>query len=210
MGRTHWAPSGSQPWSRWPALRVLRAGLDRGLAGPGDVAGAAAGLGRRPGSRARAHQGRVLRHRLQPDAGMGAPPAGSGPDRHAGRPGPWLGRDRARGTSRAFYGAQYASMAPLFEHHGVQLWTPEVGGRIDCQAEDHEQTMLALGLQSKREIARIRIRVRTAMGDPDPRAGPLPGRPAAVRVPAGRRRAAPEQGARGVGPPGAPAGAGPR
>jgi DNA invertase Pin-like site-specific DNA recombinase len=64
---------------------------------------------------------------------------------------------------RAFYGGQYASMAPLFEHYGVQLWTPEVGGRIDFQAEDHEQTMLALGYQSKREIARTRIRVRTAM-----------------------------------------------
>jgi hypothetical protein len=23
---------------------------------------------------------------------------------------------------RAFYGNQYASMAPLFEHHGIQLW----------------------------------------------------------------------------------------
>ena len=64
---------------------------------------------------------------------------------------------------RAFYGAQYASMAPLFEHYGIQLWTPEVGGRIDFHAEDHEQTMLALGLQSSREIARTRIRVRTAM-----------------------------------------------
>jgi hypothetical protein len=64
---------------------------------------------------------------------------------------------------RAFYGGQYASMAPLFEHYGIQLWTPEVGGRIDFHAEDHEQTMLALGLQSKREIARTRIRVRTAM-----------------------------------------------
>ena len=32
---------------------------------------------------------------------------------------------------RAFYGGQYASMAPLFEHYGVQLWTPEVGGRVD-------------------------------------------------------------------------------
>src|SRR6266566_4688254 len=64
---------------------------------------------------------------------------------------------------RAFYGSQYASMAPLFEHYGIQLWTPEVGGRIDFHAEDHEQTMLALGLQSKREIARTRIRVRTAM-----------------------------------------------
>jgi len=64
---------------------------------------------------------------------------------------------------RAFYGGQYASMAPLFEHYGVQLWTPEVGGRIDFHAEDHEQTMLALGLRSKREITRTRIRVRTAM-----------------------------------------------
>jgi site-specific DNA recombinase len=33
----------------------------------------------------------------------------------------------------------------------------------DWHAEDHEQTMLALGLSSKREITRTRIRVRTAM-----------------------------------------------
>jgi site-specific DNA recombinase len=32
---------------------------------------------------------------------------------------------------RAFYGSQYAAMAPLFEHYGVQLWMPEVGGRVD-------------------------------------------------------------------------------
>ena len=64
---------------------------------------------------------------------------------------------------RAFYAGQYASMAPLFEHYGVQLWMPEVGGRVDWHAEDHEQTMLALGLSSKREITRTRIRVRTAM-----------------------------------------------
>ena len=49
---------------------------------------------------------------------------------------------------RAFYGSQYALMAPLFEHYGVGLWTPEVGGRVDWHAEDHEQTMLALGLSS--------------------------------------------------------------
>ena len=30
---------------------------------------------------------------------------------------------------RAFYGSQYALMAPLFEHYGVQLWMPEAGGR---------------------------------------------------------------------------------
>ena len=64
---------------------------------------------------------------------------------------------------RAFYGNQYASMAPLFEHYGIQLWTPEVGGRVDWHAEDHEATMLALGLSSKRGITRTRIRVRTAM-----------------------------------------------
>jgi hypothetical protein len=29
---------------------------------------------------------------------------------------------------RAFYGSQYALMAPLFEHYGVQLWMPEAAG----------------------------------------------------------------------------------
>ena len=28
---------------------------------------------------------------------------------------------------RAFYGDQYAAMAPLFGHYGIQLWTPEAG-----------------------------------------------------------------------------------
>jgi len=42
---------------------------------------------------------------------------------------------------RAFYASQYASMAPLFEHYDVGLWMPEVGGRVDWHAEDHEQTM---------------------------------------------------------------------
>jgi site-specific DNA recombinase len=64
---------------------------------------------------------------------------------------------------RAFYGDQYAAMAPLFGHYGIQLWTPEAGGRVDFQAESNEQLMLALGWQSKREITRIRVRVRTAM-----------------------------------------------
>jgi Recombinase len=45
----------------------------------------------------------------------------------------------------------------------IQLWTPLVGGRVDFGAEDHEQTMMALGLQSRREVTRTRIRVRTAM-----------------------------------------------
>jgi len=64
---------------------------------------------------------------------------------------------------RAFYGSQYAAMAPLFGHYGVQLWMPEAGGQVDYQCEHDEQTMTALGLSSKREIIRTSIRVRTAM-----------------------------------------------
>jgi hypothetical protein len=36
---------------------------------------------------------------------------------------------------RAFYGNQYGLMAPLFEHHGVQLWLPEAGRRVDFSCE---------------------------------------------------------------------------
>ena len=64
---------------------------------------------------------------------------------------------------RAFYGSQYAAMAPLFEHYRVQLWMPEAGGRVDYASEHDEQAMTVLGLSSKREVARTSIRVRTAM-----------------------------------------------
>jgi DNA invertase Pin-like site-specific DNA recombinase len=64
---------------------------------------------------------------------------------------------------RAFYGSQYAVMAPLFEHYGVQLWMPEAGGRVDYASEHDERAMTVLGLSSKREVARTSIRVRTAM-----------------------------------------------
>jgi len=64
---------------------------------------------------------------------------------------------------RAFYGSQYAAMAPLFEHYGVQLWMPEAGGRVDYASEHDEHAMTVLGLSSKREITRTSIRVRTAM-----------------------------------------------
>ena len=64
---------------------------------------------------------------------------------------------------RAFYGSQYALMAPLFEHYGVQLWMPEAGGRVDFASEHDEQAMTVLGLSSKREVTRTSIRVRTAM-----------------------------------------------
>jgi site-specific DNA recombinase len=64
---------------------------------------------------------------------------------------------------RAFYGSQYASVTPLLEHYGVQLWMPEAGGRVDYASEHDEHAMTVLGLSSKREVARTSIRVRTAM-----------------------------------------------
>ena len=107
---------------------------------------------------------------------------------------------------RAFYGSQFASMAPLFEHHGVQLWMPEVGGRVDFGAEDHEETMMALGLQSKREITRTRIRSAPRWPRrPASRAGTSAG--GRRMGPDRRRPSSSERGARGVGAAGAPAGA---
>lgn len=64
---------------------------------------------------------------------------------------------------RAFYGSQYAFMAPLFEFYRVQLWMPEADGRVDFASEHDEQAMTMLGLSSKREVTRTSIRVRTAM-----------------------------------------------
>jgi hypothetical protein len=85
---------------------------------------------------------------------------------------------------RAFYGGQYTQMAPLFEHYGVQPWTPEAGGLVDFQAADHELLMMAMGLASKREITQARIRVRTAK-----RRSPARQRPTqpATRTAPGRR-----------------------
>ncbi|GAB2909988.1 hypothetical protein GCM10022245_51650 [Streptomyces mayteni] len=66
-------------------------------------------------------------------------------------------------SERAFFGNQFAAMAPLFEHFGVQLWVPELGGVVDPKVAGHEELMILLGILSKREIARTRIRVRSAM-----------------------------------------------
>jgi len=64
---------------------------------------------------------------------------------------------------RAFYGNQYELTFPLFEHYGVPLWVPEVGGPIDPDNEAHDLVMSVFGGMSKGERNRIKIRVRTAM-----------------------------------------------
>src|SRR5215469_15628159 len=64
---------------------------------------------------------------------------------------------------RAFYGNQYGLTFPLFEHYGVPLWVPEVGGPIDPANEAHDLIMSTFGSLSKGERNRIKVRVRAAM-----------------------------------------------
>jgi DNA invertase Pin-like site-specific DNA recombinase len=65
---------------------------------------------------------------------------------------------------RAFYGNQYGLTFPIFEHYGVPLWVPEVGGPIDPKNEAHDLVMSVFGGMSKGERNRIKIRVKAAMG----------------------------------------------
>lgn len=64
---------------------------------------------------------------------------------------------------RAFYGGQYAEVAPIFEHYGVELWVPEAGGRIDFKSEAQELLMAVFGGMSKGERTRVKTRVRSSM-----------------------------------------------
>lgn len=64
---------------------------------------------------------------------------------------------------RAFYGSQFTMTFPVFEHYGVQLWVPEIGGPIDPANEAHELIMSMYGGISKGERTRIKTRVRAAM-----------------------------------------------
>jgi site-specific DNA recombinase len=64
---------------------------------------------------------------------------------------------------RAFYGNQYGLTFPIFEHYGIQLWVPEVGGPIDPKNEAHDLVMSVFGGMSKGERNRVKIRVHTAM-----------------------------------------------
>ncbi|MFF3517643.1 hypothetical protein [Streptomyces sp. NPDC002573] len=43
---------------------------------------------------------------------------------------------------RAFCGNQFATMAPLFEHYGVEVWVPELGGFVDPQIGGQEELMI--------------------------------------------------------------------
>ncbi len=101
-------------------------------------------------------------------------------------------------SERAFYGQQFASMAPLFAHYGISVWLPELGGEVDPEIAAHGELMVLLGIIAKREVVRARMRGADLDDHPGSRPGPLPRRPTALRIPARRRRAPPQP---GLGPP---------
>jgi hypothetical protein len=211
-GRCHIDPS---PWRLQlyrrggplrAAVRVLRPGVDGGSSGSDGLPGAAAGPGRRAGGRARADRGGVLRHRAEPHAGLGAPPAGRRADRSAGRSRARLGRHRDRRIRASLLRRpvhRHGAVVRALRHPAVDPRTrrpgrlpgrgsraDDAGPRAPVQARDHPDPDPG----PHRD------------GGPGPRTGPLPGRPATVWVPARRCRAAPEQGPRRLGPARAPAG----
>jgi site-specific DNA recombinase len=80
--------------------------------------------------------------------------------------------------ARAFYGNQFGLTFPVLVHYGVELWVPEVGGRVDPGSDAHDLVMSLYGGMSKGERNRIKIRVRSAMKDQAHREGRfLGGRP---------------------------------
>jgi DNA invertase Pin-like site-specific DNA recombinase len=80
--------------------------------------------------------------------------------------------------ARAFYGNQFGLTFPAFVHYGVELWVPEVGGRVDPGSDAHDLVMSLYGGMSKGERNRIKVRVRSAMSDQARREGRfLGGRP---------------------------------
>ncbi len=64
---------------------------------------------------------------------------------------------------RAFDGNQFGNTFPIFVHHGVELWVPEMDGPIRPGDEAQELIMTMFGGLSKAERARLRARVRNSM-----------------------------------------------
>ena len=58
---------------------------------------------------------------------------------------------------------QYSTVYPLLQHFGIELWLPEVGGRVDFTSATTEMLLGMLGGTSKQERALIRTRVRDGM-----------------------------------------------
>ena len=104
-----------------------------------------------------------LRCRAEPGAAVGAPPAGRRAGGGDGRPGPRLRRDRDRGVRAGVLRQPVRADGPAVRalRRAAVAARGRRPGRLP--GEGQEEAMLALGVQSKREITRTRIRVRTAM-----------------------------------------------
>lgn len=64
---------------------------------------------------------------------------------------------------RAFSGGQFQLVFPQLTHYGIDLWVPELGGRVDPDSEGHEMLMGLFGGLSKAERRRLQTRTRNAM-----------------------------------------------
>ncbi len=64
---------------------------------------------------------------------------------------------------RAFSSGQFQLVFPTLTHYGVDLWVPELGGRVDPDSEGHEMLMGLFGGLSKAERRRLPTRTRNAM-----------------------------------------------
>ena len=111
----------------------------------------------------RGDRDRVLRHRQVPLNPAPATPRGCQALAVLADPNRGFDAVVVGEPQRAFYGNQFGNTFPLFEHYGVPLWVPEVGGPIDPANEAHDMIMSTFGSLSKGERNRIKIRVRAAM-----------------------------------------------
>lgn len=79
---------------------------------------------------------------------------------------------------RAFAGNEFGLVYPVLIHWGVDLWVPEVGGRVDPGSEAHDLVMSLFSGMAKGERNRIKLRVRAAMAAQAKEGRYLGGRPA--------------------------------
>ena len=176
-GRTSTAefqdPASSRAWQREIAEAVI--------AGHGTITDEFFESGARGGCRGRgARGGRVVGGAADADASFDAVVVGE--------------------YERAFADRQFSGSRRCWRSRGAGV---AAGGRWPGRSGSpaHRALVQVLGAQSQREVVRSRHRMRSRDVGTGARAGPLPGRATAVRVSVGRRRSAPEPGARrrGVG-----------
>jgi hypothetical protein len=145
------------------AVRVLWTGVDGAAPGYDLVTWVAAGYDERSGGWARSVGGGVFRCGVFAACPVVSAAAGAGVAGGGRRAGAGVRCDRGGGVERAFFGDQLGELLPVLNRHGVGLWLPEVGGRLDAADPVHVAVVRVLGAQSKREVVRARSRVLAAM-----------------------------------------------